>query len=160
MNVESLVVDESTLVLGIETSCDETAAALVLGGYDVVSSVVSTQVDLHAAFGGVVPEIASRAHTERITLVIERALQAAGVTAATATSSIDRKNSNNGSATASAGGRATPWWSSRRTSTRRPSLAVVAPNWSSPSASAGWKTATCSTDSTWSMRYCLRFVFG
>ncbi len=40
--------DESTLVLGIETSCDETAAALVLGGYDVVSNVVSTQVDLHA----------------------------------------------------------------------------------------------------------------
>ena len=47
--------DDSTLVLGIETSCDETAAALVLGGYDVVSSVVSTQVDLHADFGGVVP---------------------------------------------------------------------------------------------------------
>ena len=57
-------VDESTLVLGIETSCDETAAALVLGGYDVVSNVVSTQVDLHADFGGVVPEIASRAHLD------------------------------------------------------------------------------------------------
>jgi len=54
----SRTIDESTLVLGIETSCDETAAALVLGGYDVVSNVVSTQVDLHADFGGVVPEIA------------------------------------------------------------------------------------------------------
>ena len=58
-------VDESTLVLGIETSCDETAAALVMGGYDVVSSVVSTQVELHAEFGGVVPEIASAARTSR-----------------------------------------------------------------------------------------------
>ena len=55
---ESSIVDESTLVLGIETSCDETAAALVMGGYDVVSSVVSTQIELHAEFGGVVPEIA------------------------------------------------------------------------------------------------------
>ena len=52
--------NESTLVLGIETSCDETAAALVLGGVDVVSSVVSSQVDLHAEYGGVVPEVATR----------------------------------------------------------------------------------------------------
>ena len=64
--------DDSTLVLGIETSCDETAAALVLGGYDVVSSVVSTQVDLHADFGGVVPEIASRAHLDVLNPVIAR----------------------------------------------------------------------------------------
>ena len=54
----------NTVVLGIETSCDETAAALVMGGYDVLSSVVSTQVDLHAQYGGVVPEIASRAHLD------------------------------------------------------------------------------------------------
>jgi len=47
-----MIVDESTLLLGIETSCDETAAALVMGGSDVVSSVVSTQVELHAEFGG------------------------------------------------------------------------------------------------------------
>ena len=71
--------DESTLVLGIETSCDETAAALVLGGYDVVSSVVSTQVDLHADFGGVVPEIASRAHLDVLNPVIARAVVEAGV---------------------------------------------------------------------------------
>jgi len=66
-------------VLGIETSCDETAAALVLGGYDVVSNVVSTQVDLHADFGGVVPEIASRAHLDVLNPVIARAIVEAGV---------------------------------------------------------------------------------
>ena len=53
-----------TLLLGIETSCDETAAALVMGGSDVVSSVVSSQIELHAPYGGVVPEIASRAHLD------------------------------------------------------------------------------------------------
>lgn len=75
----SRTIDESTLVLGIETSCDETAAALVLGGYDVVSNVVSTQVDLHADFGGVVPEVASRAHLEMLNPVIARAIVEAGV---------------------------------------------------------------------------------
>ncbi len=72
-------VDENTLVLGIETSCDETAAALVMGGYDVVSSAVSTQVDLHAQFGGVVPEVASRAHLEMLNPMIARAIVEAGV---------------------------------------------------------------------------------
>jgi len=79
VSVERWLVDESTLVLGIETSCDETAASLVLGGYDVVSSVVSTQVDLHADFGGVVPEIASRAHLDVLNPVIARAIVEAGV---------------------------------------------------------------------------------
>jgi N6-L-threonylcarbamoyladenine synthase len=65
--------------LGIETSCDETAAALVLGGNDIASSVVSSQIDLHAAFGGVVPEIASRAHLDLINPVIARAIVEAGV---------------------------------------------------------------------------------
>jgi N6-L-threonylcarbamoyladenine synthase len=73
------IVDESTLILGIETSCDETAAALVLGGSDVVSSVVSTQTDLHADFGGVVPEIASRSHLEVLNPTIARAIVEAGV---------------------------------------------------------------------------------
>ncbi len=68
-----------TLVLGIETSCDETAAALVMGGVDVVSSVVSSQVGIHADFGGVVPEIASRAHLEVLNPVIARAIVEAGV---------------------------------------------------------------------------------
>jgi N6-L-threonylcarbamoyladenine synthase len=66
-------------ILGIETSCDETAAAVVEDGRHVHSSVVSSQVDLHARFGGVVPEIASRAHVELITAVIAEALVEAGV---------------------------------------------------------------------------------
>jgi N6-L-threonylcarbamoyladenine synthase len=72
-------VDKSTVVLAIETSCDETAAALVMGGHDVLSSVVSTQIDLHAQYGGVVPEIASRAHLEHINPVIARAIVEAGI---------------------------------------------------------------------------------
>ncbi|MGV3759365.1 MAG: tRNA (adenosine(37)-N6)-threonylcarbamoyltransferase complex transferase subunit TsaD, partial [Actinomycetota bacterium] len=57
-------------MLGIETSCDETAAAIVEGGTRILSSVVSSQVDLHARYGGVVPEIASRAHVELMVPVI------------------------------------------------------------------------------------------
>jgi N6-L-threonylcarbamoyladenine synthase len=74
-----IIIDESTMVLGIETSCDETAAALVMGGDDVVSSVVSTQVELHAEFGGVVPEIASRAHLDMLNPVVARAIVEAGI---------------------------------------------------------------------------------
>jgi N6-L-threonylcarbamoyladenine synthase len=69
----------TSLVLGIETSCDETAAAVVAGGRDMVSSVIATQAEQHAPFGGVVPEIASRAHVELVTDVIERALIEAGI---------------------------------------------------------------------------------
>jgi N6-L-threonylcarbamoyladenine synthase len=72
-------VDPTTTILGIETSCDETAAAVVTGGGDIRSSVVSSQVDLHARFGGVVPEIASRAHVELLTPVVAEALVEAGV---------------------------------------------------------------------------------
>ena len=71
--------DADELILGIETSCDETAAAVVRGGTEVLSSVVSSQVDLHARYGGVVPEIASRAHVELLTPVIAQALVEAGV---------------------------------------------------------------------------------
>ena len=74
-----MTIDESTVVLGIETSCDETAAALVMGGYDILSSVVSSQVDLHAQYGGVVPEIASRAHLDLLNPVVARAIVEAGV---------------------------------------------------------------------------------
>ncbi len=70
---------DRTRVLGIETSCDETAAAVVVDGREVLSSVVSSQVDLHARFGGVVPEIASRAHVELLTPVIARSLVEAGI---------------------------------------------------------------------------------
>lgn len=62
------------LILGIETSCDETAAAVVADGVEVRSNVVAPQTDLHRKFGGVVPEIASRAHVERIDGIIEKAL--------------------------------------------------------------------------------------
>ncbi len=67
------------LLLGIETSCDETAAAVVADGCRTLSSVVSSQVELHAEFGGVVPEIAGRAHLERIVPVVRAALSEAGV---------------------------------------------------------------------------------
>jgi N6-L-threonylcarbamoyladenine synthase len=71
--------NDSTVILGIETSCDETAAAVVMGGNDVLSSVVATQIDLHARYGGVVPEIASRAHVEAMNVVIRQAVSQSGV---------------------------------------------------------------------------------
>jgi N6-L-threonylcarbamoyladenine synthase len=67
------------LVLGIESSCDETAAAVVEDGVRVRSNVIATQTDLHAEYAGVVPEIASRAHAERMLVVVRRALRDAGV---------------------------------------------------------------------------------
>ena len=76
---KSVVVDESTVVLGIETSCDETAASVVMGGSDVLSSIVSTSIEQHIPFGGVVPEIASRAHVELLTPVIALAIEESGV---------------------------------------------------------------------------------
>jgi N6-L-threonylcarbamoyladenine synthase len=68
----------SPLILGIETSCDETAAALVSGDGEIRSSVVSSQAELHARYGGVVPEVASRRHLELVTPVIREALVEAG----------------------------------------------------------------------------------
>jgi N6-L-threonylcarbamoyladenine synthase len=65
------------ILLGIESTCDETAAAVVIDGHDVRSSIISSQFDLHARFGGVVPEIASRAHIEKIIPVIAEALDRA-----------------------------------------------------------------------------------
>ncbi len=70
------------IVLGIETSCDETAAAVVADGREIRSSVVVSQVDLHRAFGGVVPEIACRSHVETILPVVQQALAEAGTTLA------------------------------------------------------------------------------
>lgn len=67
------------LVLALETSCDETAAAVMRGGVEELSSVVASQIDFHARFGGVVPEIASRKHTEAIVAVAAETLQRAGV---------------------------------------------------------------------------------
>ncbi|GAB7387807.1 tRNA (adenosine(37)-N6)-threonylcarbamoyltransferase complex transferase subunit TsaD [Bacillaceae bacterium] len=66
-------------ILGIETSCDETSAAVVKDGKEILSNIVSSQVEVHQRFGGVVPEIASRKHVEGINLIIEQALREAGV---------------------------------------------------------------------------------
>ncbi len=68
-----------SLVLGIETSCDETAAAVVRAGSEVLSNVISSQVAAHAAFGGVVPEIASREHLRNIVPVVREAIAQAGI---------------------------------------------------------------------------------
>lgn len=68
------------LILGIESSCDETAAAVVKNGREVLSNIISSQIAIHTQYGGVVPEIASRKHVENINGVIERALAQADVT--------------------------------------------------------------------------------
>jgi tRNA N6-adenosine threonylcarbamoyltransferase len=68
------------LILGLETSCDETAAALITPAGDVLANVVSSQADLHARYGGVVPEVASRRHLELVTPVIQEALRTADAT--------------------------------------------------------------------------------
>ena len=77
--MSSLRIDESTVILGIETSCDETAAAVVMGGNDILSNIVSSQIDIHSRFGGVVPEVASRAHLEALIPVVDEAITSAGI---------------------------------------------------------------------------------
>ena len=67
-------------ILAIESSCDETAAAVVHNGREVRSNIISSQIDLHKLYGGVVPEIASRKHIEKINQVIEEALKEADTT--------------------------------------------------------------------------------
>jgi N6-L-threonylcarbamoyladenine synthase len=69
---------EDIVILAIESSCDETAAAVVKNGREVLSNIISSQIDLHTLYGGVVPELASRKHIERINQVIEEALSEAG----------------------------------------------------------------------------------
>ena len=73
-------IEEDVYILAIESSCDETAAAVVKNGRIVMSNVISSQIDLHTLYGGVVPEIASRKHMEQINQVIRQALSEAGVT--------------------------------------------------------------------------------
>ena len=83
MKAENMVTvenKEDVLILAIESSCDETAAAVVRNGRDMLSNVISSQIDLHTIYGGVVPEIASRKHIENINPVISQALDDAGVT--------------------------------------------------------------------------------
>lgn len=71
---------KDTIILAFESSCDETSVAVIKNGHEVISNVVLTQMDTHAIYGGVVPEIASRMHIENITIVIEEALTKAGIT--------------------------------------------------------------------------------
>ena len=72
--------ENDILILGIESSCDETAAAVIRNGREVLSNVISSQIELHKLYGGVVPEIASRKHIEKINQVIEEALEQADTT--------------------------------------------------------------------------------
>ncbi|KYC83099.1 tRNA (adenosine(37)-N6)-threonylcarbamoyltransferase complex transferase subunit TsaD [Heyndrickxia sporothermodurans] len=72
--------NKDLIVLGIETSCDETAAAVIRNGTEILSNIVASQIESHKRFGGVVPELASRHHVEQITVVIEEALIKADVT--------------------------------------------------------------------------------
>src|ERR671919_194344 len=72
--------DDETLVLGIETSCDETSASVVRGGRDILSNVIASQTELHGEYGGIVPEIAARAHVEALTPAIREALVKADAT--------------------------------------------------------------------------------
>ncbi len=67
------------IILGIETSCDETAAAVVSDGTTILSSVVSSQIDVHHIYGGVVPELASRKHIEAIVPVVNEAIHKSGI---------------------------------------------------------------------------------
>ena len=66
--------------MGIETSCDETAVAIIKNGREIVADIVASQIESHKSFGGVVPEIASRHHVEQITIVLEEAIEKAGIT--------------------------------------------------------------------------------
>ncbi|MCR8844147.1 tRNA (adenosine(37)-N6)-threonylcarbamoyltransferase complex transferase subunit TsaD [Paenibacillus sp. SC116] len=71
--------DKPIYILAIETSCDETSVAIVRDGHAVLSNMISSQIDVHRRFGGVVPEIASRKHVETITVMIEQAVEEAGI---------------------------------------------------------------------------------
>jgi N6-L-threonylcarbamoyladenine synthase len=73
------IIESDMLILGIESSCDETAAAVIEDGNKILSSVISSQIELHRPFGGVVPELASREHLEKIEPVVEEALSAANI---------------------------------------------------------------------------------
>lgn len=81
-NNATAVAGDSYLLLAIETSCDETSVAVVRNGREILSNIISSQIETHKQFGGVVPEIASRKHVESITLIIEEAIREAGISLA------------------------------------------------------------------------------
>ena len=74
-----VTIDENSLIIGIESSCDETACAIVKGGREVIANIVASQIKIHEEYGGVIPEIAAREHLEAINVVIDEALKQAGV---------------------------------------------------------------------------------
>ena len=71
--------EQDVYILAVETSCDETSAAVVKNGTEVLSNLIASQIETHRAFGGVVPEVASRKHVESITRMLEEAVQEAGI---------------------------------------------------------------------------------
>jgi N6-L-threonylcarbamoyladenine synthase len=77
--VGEFIMGNDQYIMGIETSCDETSVSVVKNGREIVSNIVSSQIESHKRFGGVVPEIASRHHVEQITIVLEEAMKEAGV---------------------------------------------------------------------------------
>lgn len=77
---KSFTVKENAVILAIESSCDETCAAVIKGGRDILSSKIMSSATEHIRFGGVVPEIASRAHTSAVSLVVKEAIEASGLT--------------------------------------------------------------------------------
>jgi N6-L-threonylcarbamoyladenine synthase len=81
-NLRRVDIMKDIITLGIESSCDETAAAIVVNGRKVLSNIISSQIDIHKKFGGVVPEVASRKHVEAISNVIDEAIKEAGITMA------------------------------------------------------------------------------
>lgn len=74
-----VTIDENSLIMAIESSCDETACAIVKGGREVIANVVASQIKIHEEFGGVIPEIAAREHLEAINVVIDEAFKQAGL---------------------------------------------------------------------------------
>lgn len=74
-----VTLDENSLIMAIESSCDETACAIVKGGREVIANVVASQIKIHEEFGGVIPEIAAREHLEAINVVIEEAFKQSGL---------------------------------------------------------------------------------
>ena len=74
-----VTIDDNSLIMGIESSCDETACAIVKAGREVIANVVASQIKIHEEYGGVIPEIAAREHLEAINVVIDEALKQAGV---------------------------------------------------------------------------------
>ena len=76
---KSVTIDENSLIMALESSCDETACAIVKGGREVLANVVASQIKIHEEFGGVIPEIAAREHLEAVNVVVEETFRQAGV---------------------------------------------------------------------------------